>query len=66
MKIRYFPDTDTLLVSFSERQIVETADLTENVLMDLDEEGHLVSVTLEHATRQTDVNEISYRLAAPT
>ena len=66
MKIRYFPDTDTLLVSFSERQIVETADLSENVLMDLDEEGRLVSVTLEHATQQTDVNEISYRLAAPT
>jgi len=64
MKIRYFPDTDTLLVSFSERPIAETTDLNENVLVDLDEEGQLVSMTLEHATQQTDVNELSYSLAA--
>lgn len=66
MKIRYFPDTDTLLVSFSDNQIVETSDLNENVLVDLDEQGRLVSITLEHATQQTNVNEFSYQLAAST
>jgi uncharacterized protein YuzE len=64
MKVNYFPDTDTLLVSFSENRIVETTDLNENVLVDLDEHGGLVSITLEHAAQQTDVNEFSYQLAA--
>jgi uncharacterized protein YuzE len=34
------------------------------VLVDLDEQGRLVSITLEHAKQQTDVNEFSYQLAA--
>jgi len=64
MKINYFPDSDTLLVSFSENPIVESTDLNENVLVDLDEQGRLVSITLEHAKQQTDVNEFSYQLTA--
>ena len=64
MKVRYFPDTDTLLVDFSDRKVAETRDLNENVLVELDESGHVVSMTIEHAKQQTDVAEFSYRLAA--
>jgi uncharacterized protein YuzE len=64
MKVRYFPDTDTLLVDFSDRKVTETRDLNENVLVELDESGHVVSMTIEHAKQQTDVAEFSYRLAA--
>ncbi len=64
MKVKYFPDTDTLLVDFSNRKIVETRDLNENVLVELDENGLVVSMTIEHAKQQTDVAEFSYQLAA--
>ena len=64
MKVKYFPDTDTLLVDFSDREVVETRDLNENVLVELDREGRVVSMTLEHAKRQTDVAEFSYQVAA--
>ena len=63
MKVTYFPDTDTLLVAFSDRPIVETRDLGENVLVEFDEGGHVVSMTIEHAKQQTDVSEFSYQLA---
>ena len=63
MKVTYFPDTDTLLVAFSDRPIVETRDLNENVLIELDAEGRVVSMTIEHAKQQTDVGEFSYQLA---
>jgi len=63
MKVKYFPDTDTLLVNFSDRPIVETRDLNENVLVELDAKGRVVSMTLEHAKQQTDVGEFSYQLA---
>ena len=59
MKIRYFSDTDTLLLSLSENPIAESTDIGEDVLVDLDERGRVVSITLEHATQQTDVNELS-------
>jgi uncharacterized protein YuzE len=63
MKVRYFPDTDTLLVNFSDKRIVETRDLNENVLVEFDEHGRVVSMTLEHAKQQTDVTEFTYQLA---
>ncbi len=63
MKVAYFPDTDTLLMNFSDSKIVETRDLNENVLIELDENGRVVSMTIEHAKRQTDVREFSYQLA---
>jgi len=64
MNVRYFPDTDTLLVDFSDRKIARTQDLGENVLIEMDEEGRLVSMTVEHAKQQMNVTEFSYQLAA--
>ena len=46
MQIKYFPGTDTLLVMFNDNQIVETRDNDENVNIDLDENGGLVSMTV--------------------
>ena len=63
MRVKYFEDTDTLLVTLSDRPIVETRDIGEDVLAELDEEGHLVSMTIEHARLQTDLREFSYQLA---
>ena len=64
MDVRYFPDTDTLVVDFNDHKIVETKDLNDNVLVELDKDGHLVTITVEHAKDQTDVGEFSYHRAA--
>jgi len=64
MRVRYFPDTDTLVIIFSDRRIVETRDLNEDVLVEFDKDGHVVSMTIEHAKQQTDVSEFSYQLAS--
>ena len=64
MNAKYFPDTDTLLVNFSDRKITQTQDLGENVLVELDDQGRLVSMTIEHAKQQMNVTEFSYQLAA--
>jgi len=37
MKIQYFQDTDTLYIEFKASKVVETRDLDENTLIDLDE-----------------------------
>ena len=64
MQAKYFSDTDTLLLQFSDREIVETYDLNEDVLVEVDKDGRVVNMTIEHAKRQTDVNEFSYQLAS--
>ncbi len=63
MNVRYFPGTDTLLVTFSDRKVAETRDLTEDVLIELDEQGRLVSMTVEHAKEQMDATEFTYQAA---
>ena len=60
MTITYFKDTDTLLVNFNKREIYETKDLGEDVLLELDKNGNVVSMTIEHAANQTEINNFSF------
>ena len=64
MEIKYFPDTDTLLINFSNKEIVETRDITENILNELDKDGDLVSMTIEHAKQHIDIENFSYQKIA--
>ena len=57
MKIRYFADTDTALIEFSNESILETKEISENLYIDLDNKGNLVSMTIEHA-RESELNKI--------
>ncbi len=43
MKIKYFEDTDTVLLEIGEGTPAETRELSEDVYLDLDETGHVVS-----------------------
>ena len=54
MEIKYFPDTDTLLINFTNNAIIETTDVNENALIELGEGGELVSMTIEHAGEYMD------------
>jgi len=60
MKIRYFTDTDTALIEFSNESVAETKEISENLYIDLDEKGNLVSMTIEHAKDKASISEISY------
>ena len=60
MKIRYFADTDTALIEFSNELVVETREISENLYVDLDKKGNLVSMTIEHARKQANISEISF------
>ena len=60
MKIKYFSDTDTALVEFSGREVVETKEINENIYIDLDGSGNLVAMTIEHARKQASLPYLSY------
>jgi len=64
MKIRYFQDTDTLYIEFKEAQVAETRDLDENTLLDVDREGNICGITVEHASQRTDIPRFSYEQIA--
>ena len=56
MKVQYFDDTDTLYIEFQSREIAETRNLDENMILDLDAKGNVCAITFEHASKRTDIN----------
>lgn len=58
MKVQYFEDTDTLYIEFRDQAIVETRDLDEDTILDLDNTGNICAITVEHASRRTDVSHL--------
>lgn len=64
MQIKYFQETDTLLINFNDNLIAETKDINENMLVELDKNGNIVSMTLEHAKSNVNVNDLSYQQVA--
>jgi uncharacterized protein YuzE len=64
MKIKYFQDTDTLYIEFKAVEVAETWDLDENTLLDLDHDGDICVITIEHARDRADISHFSYEQVA--
>jgi uncharacterized protein YuzE len=60
MKIQYFEDTDTLYIEFKAAEVVETKDLEEDTVPDLDKDGNISAITVEHAKQRADIPKFSY------
>jgi uncharacterized protein YuzE len=60
MRIRFFEDTDTLLFEFKEAPVAETRDLDENTVLDLDAEGNVCAIAVEHASGRAGTPQFSY------
>ena len=65
MKVKYFPDTDTAHVEFNDHEIHETRELSENLYIDIDKNGKIVSMTIEHAKDNAGLWEFSYQEMSP-
>jgi uncharacterized protein YuzE len=60
MKIKYFSDTDTLYIEFKAGTVAETRDLDEDTLLDVDVDGNICAMTIEHASERAGAPELSY------
>ena len=58
MNIKYFKSTDTALLEFSSRPVDETREISENICVDLDKDGNLVSMTIEHAHQAASLPDV--------
>ncbi len=64
MKVQYFKHTDTLYIEFCRGEIVETRDLDEDTIIDVDAEGRICAITMEHAGERTGVPHFSFEEVA--
>jgi len=64
MKITYFQDTDTLYIEFRAGEIAQSQDLDENTVLDLDADGNICALTIEHAKERTGIPHFSFEQVA--
>ena len=60
MKIKYFEDMDTAFIEFTSQRVAETRELCENIHIDLDKQGNLVSMKIEHAEASANILELTF------
>lgn len=64
MKIKYFQETDTLYIEFRNAEVVDTKDLDENTILDIDSAGNICAITVEHAKDRADIPHFSFEQVA--
>lgn len=55
MKLHYYTETDSLYIDLAQRPSVESIEVRPGVVMDLDAEGLVVGIDLDHASRWVDL-----------
>jgi len=58
MKFHYYPETDSLYIELSEQPSVESREIKPGIVLDFSEEGHLVGIDLDHASRFINLSKV--------
>jgi len=58
MKLNYYEETDSLYIDLNSKPGVETREIAPGVLVDMDEEGHVVGIDIDHASKVMDLNRL--------
>jgi uncharacterized protein YuzE len=64
MRIDYFEDTDTLFLDLNEGPADSCVDFNDDVLLDLDASGNVVSITIEHASKVANLRRLITNISA--
>ena len=59
MKLSYYPDTDSLYIDLSEKPSVESREISEGIVLDYDETGHLVGIDIDNASLKVALKELT-------
>ena len=58
MKFHYYPETDSLYIELSEKDSVDSREVSPGVVLDFDESNNLVGIDLEHASKKFDLSRL--------
>ncbi|GGB95649.1 hypothetical protein GCM10011494_12670 [Novosphingobium endophyticum] len=58
MKLHYYPETDSLYIELSAGTGVEVRVIADGLNADLDAEGRVVGLDIEHASTQLDLSKL--------
>lgn len=58
MKLHYDPETDSLYIELRPEPSSETKEIADGVNVDLDREGRVVGIDIDHASLQLDLTTL--------
>ena len=58
MKLRYYPETDSLYLDLSERVSADSREIAPGVVLDFDAAGRLVGIDIDHASQIVDLSRL--------
>ena len=61
MKLSYHSDTDSLYIDLSERVSVDSREISAGVVLDYDEDGNLVGIDIDNASKKVQLDEVIVR-----
>jgi uncharacterized protein YuzE len=59
MKINYYADTDSLYIDLSSKDSVASKEVADGIVLDFDEDGNLVGIDIDNATKKLDLSQIT-------
>ncbi|MDA3810323.1 MAG: DUF2283 domain-containing protein [Spirochaetaceae bacterium] len=59
MRFHYYVDTDSLYIDLLEKDSVDSKEVSKGVVLDFDEEGTLVGIDIDHASKHVDLNNLA-------
>ena len=58
MKLNYYPETDSLYIDLSSKPSKESVEVSEGIVIDYDEEGHITGIDVDNASHKIDLKEV--------
>ena len=58
MKLHYYPETDSLYIELKNVPGVETREVVEGLVVDLDRNGDVVGFDIDHASGKLDLSKV--------
>lgn len=58
MQFRYYPETDMLYIALRETVSTESAEISPGVVIDFDEDGHVIGLEVEDASLRADLSSL--------
>lgn len=59
MKLNYYKDTDSLYIDLSSKPSVETREISPGINVDYDEQGDIVGIDIDNASKKLDLNDLT-------
>ncbi len=58
MKLHYYAETDSLYIDLSSAPSVDSQEIADNLVVDYGEDGRIVGLDIQHASRQMDLTSV--------